>query len=989
MNKSPFILVLILILSINIILFLNSGYSILENDSRRNSSNNYNGLLENSDYWDLSNIFINDSATGLGAHNWTWAVNQDWCNGSGAWDDPYVIENITINGLGNLVPIHITDSDKYFIIRNCTLYNSPFFSERDRYVGGILLENVSKGIIENNNCFENSNEGIILKYSRNCTVKQNIVNLNNNGITLFYSNSCTIKENTVEFNINNGIELYYSNNSIIEENTIESNWYSQIALSWSNNIDVIKNKINNNGEIGMGIIGNTQDSYIFKNNISKGYYGISVGGYNNLIKNNCIYNCTLNGITIRDYEIIPTITIESMNNTIIDNNCINITIDGISIMDMAHNTFVRNNTIINSNSNGIIDRGDNSTLYNNKVLFSKYGIFIESYADNGNYSYNLIKRCEIGAYFSGNGESHIIKNNELKMCGIFLNQEDSLWDLTSYEIDTSNKVNNRPIYYFANSRNLNTVNFTNYGPPGQIILINCEDSIISNFKIINSSYSIVILYSNNITLSNNNAINNTLSSFFLYFAINCNIINNNISSNYGNGLIVDNCFNLSFEYNLFENNDISGIYLTRSTQMKIENNTFYKNKIHGIDFDGLCTDNEIINNTITGYYQIGINIVNSGNINILNNKISDTTFIGLNLESSEDIFIKDNRINKCNIGINLNLINNLKIENNIISDNSYDGIIIVNSKEVEIINNTIKDNRYNGLYLSNTNTTFQLYNIIIYNNIFENNLNSIYLGPNTFNITIDSNFISFSVYGIVMDNCFNSTFKRNNFTNNYKGIIITEDSGGNLIYLNEFYKNIIHAEDDGSNNNWDNGTIGNYWDDYKGNDLNGDGIGELYYSISGNANSVDRFPIYKPDHEKPDDENPFYAMITALINNLLSPISILSASIIITCSILVFLLTRKEYFPGNVLGNPEGDFIFKNKNHILNNFINSDELLEFNPIIQDYLVASLKPLDLKKIDKLDLPLDEKNKFIAEFINLNSRERKEIINEMLKSQKENL
>ncbi|MBN1214089.1 MAG: right-handed parallel beta-helix repeat-containing protein [Candidatus Lokiarchaeota archaeon] len=985
-SKSQFILVLILILNIIILFFLNSGYYNLENDFRRDSGNNYNGLLENSDYWYLTPIFINGSATGIGAHNWVWAANQDWCNGSGTWNDPYVIENITINGLGNFVPIHITDSDKYFIIRNCTLNNSPFFSERDQYVGGILLENVSRAIIENNTCFQNGNDGIILKYSRNCTIKQNIVNQNINGITLYYSNNCTIIENTVDCNTDNGIELYYSNNSIIVENTIESNWYSQIALSWSNNIDVIKNKINNIVEIGMGIRGNTQDAFIFKNNISNGNHGIEIGGYNNLIKNNFIYNCTLNGITTRDYEIMPEIATESMNNTIIDNNCINISNNGISIDDSVINTFVRNNSVINSNSNGIIDRGDNSTLFNNKLLFSKKGIFKHSSADNGNYSNNIIKGCEVGIYFTGNGESHIIKNNELIMCGIFFDQEDSLWNLTSYEIDTSNKVNDNSIYFFANSKNLNTVNFTTYGSPGQIILINCEDSIISNFNIKNSSYNIVLLYSNNITLSNNNAINNTLSSFFLFFVINSNIINNNISSNNGNGLIVDSCFNLSFEHNLFQNNLVGGIYLTKSTRMRIENNTFSNNMKYGINFDGLCTDNDIIDNTITGVYQIGINIINSDNFNILNNKISETTYIGLNLESSEHIVIKDNLIKECNVGSNLNLINNLTIENNIISDNPYDGIIIGNSKEVEIINNIIKDNGLNGLHLSNTNTSFQLYNIIIHNNTFDNNLNSIWLGLNTYNITIDSNFISFSVKGIYLDNCYNSTFKRNNFTNNFEGIIISENSGGNLIYLNEFYSNIFHAKDDGSNNNWDNGTIGNYWDDYEGVDLNKDGIGDENYFISGSANSVDHYPIYKPEKEKPNPDNPVYDIITALINNLLSPISLISISVIITGSILIYALNRKKYYPNYLIGELGCNYSFNSKDYRLNDFINSDELLEFTPSIQDYIVSSISCEELKKIDQLDLPIQEKNNFIEELTNLTSRERKEIVNKMLKSQK---
>jgi len=43
---------------------------------------------------------------------------------------------------------------------------------------------------------------------------------------------------------------------------------------------------------------------------------------------------------------------------------------------------------------------------------------------------------------------------------------------------------------------------------------------------------------------------------------------------------------------------------------------------------------------------------------------------------------------------------------------------------------------------------------------------------------------------------------------------------------------------------WDNGSIGNYWDDYQGVDANHDGIGDTPYLISGSPGSQDNFPIW-------------------------------------------------------------------------------------------------------------------------------------------------
>jgi len=55
---------------------------------------------------------------------------------------------------------------------------------------------------------------------------------------------------------------------------------------------------------------------------------------------------------------------------------------------------------------------------------------------------------------------------------------------------------------------------------------------------------------------------------------------------------------------------------------------------------------------------------------------------------------------------------------------------------------------------------------------------------------------------------------------------------------------MLNAADNGTNNQWDNGTIGNYWADYIGVDTNDDGIGDTPYNIQGSAGSQDNYPIW-------------------------------------------------------------------------------------------------------------------------------------------------
>jgi parallel beta-helix repeat protein len=80
----------------------------------------------------------------------------------------------------------------------------------------------------------------------------------------------------------------------------------------------------------------------------------------------------------------------------------------------------------------------------------------------------------------------------------------------------------------------------------------------------------------------------------------------------------------------------------------------------------------------------------------------------------------------------------------------------------------------------------------------------------------------------------------------YMGIQIWESSNQNHLYHNNFLSNFQHAHDE-CNNIWDDGypSGGNYWDDYTGEDDDGDGIGDTPYAIPGGMNQ-DHYPLMTP-----------------------------------------------------------------------------------------------------------------------------------------------
>jgi parallel beta-helix repeat protein len=110
---------------------------------------------------------------------------------------------------------------------------------------------------------------------------------------------------------------------------------------------------------------------------------------------------------------------------------------------------------------------------------------------------------------------------------------------------------------------------------------------------------------------------------------------------------------------------------------------------------------------------------------------------------------------------------------------------------------------------------------------------------------ISRNIIKSNYYGISLNYSSNNMISDNTITNNgygYRyGISIT-GSGDNTICCNNFNNtNQVSSDPDPTVTNvWDNGKEGNYWSDYAGQDLNGDGAGDSPYLID---NDQDNYPL--------------------------------------------------------------------------------------------------------------------------------------------------
>jgi parallel beta-helix repeat protein len=164
----------------------------------------------------------------------------------------------------------------------------------------------------------------------------------------------------------------------------------------------------------------------------------------------------------------------------------------------------------------------------------------------------------------------------------------------------------------------------------------------------------------------------------------------------------------------------------------------------------------------------------------------------------------------------------------------YDSGIRIERSSGNVISNNIISSNYEGISLIIASS-----NNVISGNIISNNYDGISLFPSSNNV-ISGNIISNNYGGITLIASSNNVISGNTIAlNDYCGISILS-SINNIIYRNNF-NNTVQVQSDSSINVWNYGFEGNYWSDYIGQDMNGDGIGENPYIID--ANNQDDHPL--------------------------------------------------------------------------------------------------------------------------------------------------
>ncbi|MFW9970642.1 MAG: nitrous oxide reductase family maturation protein NosD [Candidatus Odinarchaeota archaeon] len=334
------------------------------------STDNYN-TLKKASFWELSQTIH------ITYDNWSSKVFPWIQVHNGTWDDPHIIENVTIDKLGIGNGILIENSHEFFIIRNCTIFNGGINTGSSQYnLAGIKLINTSNGTLVDNECYNNQ-EGIYLYTCSNITLEQNICRNNDvNGIYLYTSSvENHLNRNIVYSNLNHGIVLFTlcSDNDIIG-NEVYDNRNGILLLSNCDQNLISSNKLYLNNWEAVNLDTGCDNNEILHNNVTQNQEGIllNIGSNNNFLFNN----------TLMENEGSGLIIFNSDSNTVWKNIITSNAGEYIpSSNPSAYSGVYFHSSILNNFSGNIISD-------------SYYGIYLEL-SDNNTVQYNTIRRFTI------------------------------------------------------------------------------------------------------------------------------------------------------------------------------------------------------------------------------------------------------------------------------------------------------------------------------------------------------------------------------------------------------------------------------------------------------------------------------------------------------------------------------------------------------------------------------------------------------------------
>jgi parallel beta-helix repeat protein len=283
-------------------------------------------------------------------------------------------------------------------------------------------------------------------------------------------------------------------------------------------------------------------------------------------------------------SITDTVIDGNFTGNVVDITAYNVNVSGFTIRRSGTNhngiyvdgTTSGNNVsgnIITGNGFGIhLDSCSNNTIDGNSIANNGQGIYLWASSNNSIFRNNVTSNYEgIDLDFSSN---NVLRNNRMTWNSINFGCYNN-WQLPTNvnDIDTSNTVDGKPVYYLVNKSD-QVVPLD----AGYVALINCTRIAVRDLSLTNNGQGVLVAYTNDSTITKNNLTNN------------------------GEGIDVDHSSNNTLSDNVIDTN-VNGIMLEYSSNNSIVANSLTANTQSGI-YIFLSSGNHIYHNNMNNTEQV-------------------------------------------------------------------------------------------------------------------------------------------------------------------------------------------------------------------------------------------------------------------------------------------------------------------------------------------------------------------------------------------------
>jgi parallel beta-helix repeat protein len=418
----------------------------------------------------------------------------------------------------------------------------------------------------------NVGAGIELYRASNVTVVDTVLSAGYTGLHMYSSSHNTFRNNTISgTTANNGIYIQIGSNNTIDRNRVMSSQFNAISMDATDDNTISNNTLFAPARLGIGTWDSERNVLSGNNFTSPGQHGIyAIRSEASFVSNNTVHDAAWSGVcldasarsTLRGNDVTDAhssgVYVYASGNCGVTNNTIGDPLgNGVYLSDSAGST-IANNTIDGPGSNGIYLYMSEDCDIDDNIVNKSQGVGIGLSTCSGNLDGNKLTNCSFGLWPNVYGEAVQAYNDNMI-------------------ITSGNTINGDPVYFLKNVDGGNATVPLGFG---EVILLNVTNLWVQGLDLAYGGISAI--FSSNVTVTKN-ALTNSTNSILILSSDNCTVSRNDIASPLWEGIDVEYSDSVNVSGNIVTDAGGEGICVDESANTTIFDNKIYDAGGSGID----------------------------------------------------------------------------------------------------------------------------------------------------------------------------------------------------------------------------------------------------------------------------------------------------------------------------------------------------------------------------------------------------------------------